>query len=273
MTARLDRELLARGLVTSRTRAVELIRAGKVQLNGRQIQKPSAAVEPGADITVTDHQHWVSRAAHKLLGALQVFPAVDPEGRRCLDAGASTGGFTQVLLERGAHHVVAADVGHHQLAAPLRNHRQVSSHEGINLRYVQPGEIGDPFDLIVADLSFISLTLVIEPLSRLAAAEADLLLMVKPQFEVGRDLLPRTGVVSSPAQRRAAVEDVIAAASQSGLIARGLARSALAGQDGNAEFFLHLRPAAPAGSATGDRVGEADLHAVDGELLDHIDWH
>lgn len=271
MAARLDKELVARGLAPSRTRAAQLISTGKVTVNGAAALKPSSTVEPGSEITVAEHQQWVSRAAHKLIGALESFPDVEPAGTRCLDAGASTGGFTQVLLERGAAHVVAADVGHDQLAPQLREHPAVTNCEGINLRYVQPGDLGDPFELIVADLSFISLKLVLGPLSRLAAPHAELLIMVKPQFEIGRDRLPRTGVVSSPTQRREAVAGVMAAAASAGLRVAGLARSPLAGQDGNAEFFLHLRPQSPVSSPADDRVGEAEEHVADLDAVDFTD--
>lgn len=271
MAARLDKELVSRGLAPSRTRAAQLISTGKVTVNGAAVLKPSTTVEPRAEISVEEPQHWVSRAAHKLIGALESFPGVKPAGQRCLDAGASTGGFTQVLLEQGAAHVVAADVGHDQLALQLREHPQVTSCEGINLRYVQPGDLGDPFSLIVADLSFISLKLVLAPLARLAAQQADLLIMVKPQFEIGRERLPRTGVVSSPTQRREAVAGVMEAAARAGLRVQGLTRSPLAGQDGNAEFFLHLRPQSPASSPADDRVGEAEELVAELDAVDFTD--
>lgn len=268
---RLDKELVARGLASSRTRAAQLIGDAAVSVDGRGDVKPSTPVTSAAHINVTEQTHWVSRAAHKLLGALQTFPNVDAAGTRCLDAGASTGGFTQVLLEQGAAHVTAADVGHGQLAAQLREHRRVTNSEGINLRYVQPGDLGDAFELIVADLSFISLRLVLDPLARLAAQDADLLIMVKPQFEVGRALLPRTGVVTDPMQRRVAVEGVITAAADAGLIAVGIARSPLAGQDGNAEFFLHLWKGPAGASALDDRLSGAGPVPVDLDAVDFSD--
>lgn len=271
MGTRLDKELVSRGLAPSRTRAAQLISAGEVTVNGAAVTKPSAAVAPGADVVVAAARQWVSRAAHKLIGALEAFPQAAPAGRRCLDAGASTGGFTQVLLAHGASHVVAADVGHDQLAGVLRQHPQVTNYEGINLRYAQPGDLGGPFELIVADLSFISLKLVLQPLAHLAADSADLLVMVKPQFEIGRDRLPRTGVVGSPSQRREAVEGVLAASRAAGLRALGLVRAPLAGQDGNAEFFLHLKPRSSAASAAGDRVGEADEHVVELDSVNFTD--
>lgn len=263
MNPRLDKEMVARGLAPSRTRAAQLISDAEVSVDGGRVVKPSTTVTSAAQITVDHQSHWVSRAAHKLLGALQMFPSVDPAGTRCLDAGASTGGFTQVLLERGADQVTAADVGHDQLVAQLRDHQRVTNYEGINLRYVQPGDFGEAFELIVADLSFISLRLVLRPLAGLAAEDADLLIMVKPQFEIGRARLPRTGVVTDPVQRREAVEAVIATAAEAGLITVGIARSLLAGQDGNAEFFLHLWKKTAGGPPLDDRLFGAELNSAD----------
>lgn len=271
MSPRLDKEMVSRGLATSRTRAAQQISAGEVQVDGRSGVKASTAVTAAAHITVSAQDQWVSRAAHKLLGALELFPSVDPAGMRCLDAGASTGGFTQVLLAQGAKHVTAADVGHDQLAPQLREHPRVSSCEGTNLRYVKPGDLGEPFGLIVADLSFISLRLVLSPLAGLAAEGAALLIMVKPQFEVGRVLLPRTGVVTDPAQRRAAVESVIGAAADAGLTTVGIARSPLTGQDGNAEFFLCLWKKTAGVSAADDRLFGAELDSADLDTVDFSD--
>lgn len=268
---RLDKEMVARGLAPSRTRAAQLISDAAVSVDGGRDVKASTTVTSAAQITVAQQTHWVSRAAHKLLGALQTFPSVEPAGARCLDAGASTGGFSHVLLEHGAAHVTAADVGHDQLAAQLREHHRVTNYEGINLRYVQPGDLGEAFELIVADLSFISLRLVLGPLARLAAEDADLLIMVKPQFEVGRARLPRTGVVTDPTQRRDAVEGVIAAAAEAGLRAVGVARSPLAGQDGNAEFFLHLWKKSASASALDDRLSGAGPNSVDLDAVDFSD--
>ncbi|GAA4928268.1 TlyA family RNA methyltransferase [Nesterenkonia rhizosphaerae] len=265
---RLDKALVELGLASSRTRAGALISQGHVKVDGVVVTKASATVSDTQQLTVTHQDPWVSRAAHKLLGALEAFPDVRVEGRRCLDAGASTGGFTQVLLTREAADVVAADVGHDQLAAVLRQDARVRNIEGFNLRYAEPGDLGEPFQLIVADLSFISLKLIVGPLARLAAPGADLVLMVKPQFEIGKDRLGRTGVVSSPQLRQEAVSGVVVAAEEAGLSLQGAARSSLAGQDGNAEFFLHLRKPAAGGAVeystavtgTDDRLSEIDFH-------------
>lgn len=260
MTAdRLDKILVARGLAPSRSRAGQLISGGSVTIDGVVVKKSSTTVRAEQQVAVTGEDPWVSRAAHKLLGALETFSDIDPRGTRCFDAGASTGGFTQVLLHYGADHVVAADVGHDQLAPSLREHPQVTNIEGINLRYAEAGDLGAPFDLIVADLSFISLQLVIGPLAQQLTERGQMLLMVKPQFEVGRQRLPRTGVVTDPGLRREAVTGVLEAAAEHQLAARAVARSPLAGQDGNAEFFLWLQPV----SGVNDRLETADLENVD----------
>lgn len=238
---RLDKALVDRGLVATRSRAAQLVQAGSVTVDGHAADRPAQKVRPDQDVRLRKEDPWVSRAAHKLLGALAACPEVEVGGRRCLDAGASTGGFTQVLLSRGAERVVAVDVGHDQLAQALRDDPRVENHEGLNLRHLEPGRLGDPFDLVVADLSFISLRLVMEPLARQTRPGGDLLMMVKPQFEVGRERLARTGVVTSPQLRREAVAGVVRSAAEAGLSLDSVHRSALAGQDGNLEFFLHLR--------------------------------
>lgn len=261
---RLDKALVAASLVTSRTRAHQLIEAGNVTLDGVVVRKAATKVRSDQQLEVTEDDPWVSRAAHKLLGALEAFDTIDPQGQRCLDAGASTGGFTQVLLSRGADHVVAADVGHGQLAPQLLEHPHVTNAEGINLRYVSAGDLGPPFGVIVADLSFISLRLVVPALAAQAAYGADLVLMVKPQFEIGRERLSRTGVVTSPQLRRESLEGVVEAAAQAGLELKGAVRSPLPGQDGNAEFFLWAQSTTtPADSDADDRLGQADLDRID----------
>ncbi|WP_433876618.1 TlyA family RNA methyltransferase [Sinomonas atrocyanea] len=247
--ARLDLELVRRGLARSRTHAARLIEDGAVSVDGIPVTRASQTVDEGADIHVeaTEHDRYVSRAGHKLAGALASFPDIDPRGSRCLDAGASTGGFTDVLLQAGADHVVAVDVGHGQLVDSLRSDPRVDVHEGVNVRDLEPTAIGGPARLTVADLSFISLTLVLGPLAACTEPGGDLLVMVKPQFEVGRKRLARTGVVGSDGERRRAVTAVAEAAVAAGLALRGLARSPLPGQDGNVEYFLWLtRPPGPA---------------------------
>ena len=262
---RLDQELVSRGLARSRTHAAKLIAAGRVSRAGTVLTKAAAAVGPDDQLAVAADggPDYVSRAGHKLAGALAAFPAVDPAGLRCLDAGASTGGFTDVLLRSGAREVVAVDVGHGQLVDAIRTDSRVRVFEGLNVRYLDPAAIGGPVDLTVADLSFISLTLVIGPLADATRPAGNLLLMVKPQFEVGRERLARTGVVSSEAERYRAVRNVVAAALERGLDIRGLAASPLPGQDGNVEYFLWI--SVPSG-ATERRAGSVLQEAVDAAM-------
>lgn len=239
---RLDQALVSRGLARSRTHAARLIAEGKVSSSGEVLAKASLQVgdDTALDVAAGAQDDYVSRAAHKLAGGLDAFPAVTVDGKRCLDAGASTGGFTEVLLRRGAGHVVAVDVGHDQLVPQIRNDPRVSVHEGLNVRYMGPDDIGGPAALTVADLSFISLTLVVGPLAACTEPGGDLLLMVKPQFEIGKERLGRTGVVGSDRERRLAVGKVAAAAFDAGLALKGLAQSPLPGQDGNVEYFLWI---------------------------------
>ena len=241
--SRLDAELVRRGLARSREHAVTLIAEGRVAVAGQAATKPATGVEAGTPVVVRsdpDQPSWVSRGAHKLLGALEAFP-VAVEGRRALDAGASTGGFTQVLLDRGAAEVVAVDVGYGELAWSLRTDDRVRVLERTNVRGLEPDRIGGPVDLVVADLSFISLRLVLPALTACAREDADLLPMVKPQFEVGRERLGSGGVVRDPAHRADAVLSVAAAAAELGWGTAGVVASPLPGPAGNVEFFLWLR--------------------------------
>jgi 23S rRNA (cytidine1920-2'-O)/16S rRNA (cytidine1409-2'-O)-methyltransferase len=244
--ARLDAELVRRGLARSRQQAAELVSAGRVRVGGQVASKPATAVDAATPVLVADDPDdagWASRGAHKLLGALEVF-GIPVEGRVCLDAGASTGGFTDVLLRHGAQHVTAVDVGYGQLAWRLRNDERVTVLDRTNVRDLSPEQVGEPASLVVADLSFISLTLVLPALERCAAPDADLLLMVKPQFEAGKDAVGAGGVVRDPAQRVAAVMRVASAAAELGLGACGVTASPLPGPAGNVEYFLWLRAGA-----------------------------
>jgi len=235
---RLDAALVAQGLARSRGQARDLIDGGRVTVNGRPAAKASLPVGPD-DTLAAETDPWVSRAAHKLLGALDA-SGTEVAGRRALDAGASTGGFTQVLLARGAEHVTAVDVGHGQLAEPVASDPRVTSHEGLNLRDLTPAHVAAPVDLVVADVSFISLTLLVAPLRSVARDGAVALLMVKPQFELGRAALDSRGVVADPARVPEAAELVARAAAEAGWreVWRGL--SPLPGESGNREVFLKL---------------------------------
>lgn len=204
--------------------------------------KPATAIASSANLTVdtSDERSWVSRGAHKLIGALDAF-GVTVEGKRCLDAGASTGGFTEVLLDRGAREVVAVDVGYGQLAWSLRSDPRVVVMERTNVRELSPDAVGAPVALIVADLSFISLGTVLPALTSCACADADIVPMVKPQFEVGKDRVGAGGVVSDPALRAEAVLTVAARAAQLDWHAVAVTASPLPGPSGNVEYFLRLR--------------------------------
>ena len=241
--SRLDAELVRRGLARSREHAVALIAEGRVAVSGRAATKPATGVDANTPVVVRtdpDEPTWVSRGAHKLLGALEAFP-VAVEGRRALDAGASTGGFTEVLLRRGAREVVAVDVGYGELAWSLRTDERVRVLERTNVRTLTPDQVDGPVDLVVADLSFISLRLVLPALTACATPEADLLPMVKPQFEVGRERLGAGGVVRNPAHRLDAVLTVARAAAELGWGTAGVVASPLPGPAGSVEFFLWLR--------------------------------
>ncbi|WP_028278525.1 TlyA family RNA methyltransferase [Arthrobacter sp. H5] len=249
---RLDQELVARGLARSRSHAAQLIAAGRVhrgqggdtpEESDAPLRKASTSIAADDPLMVRegDSPDYVSRAGHKLDGALAAFPDVMVKGRRCLDAGASTGGFTDVLLRSGAREVVAVDVGHGQLVEELRNDPRVHVHEGLNVRIMEPADIGGTVDLTVADLSFISLTLVLESLAAATRNGGDLVLMIKPQFELGRSALNRNGVVTLESKRRAAVVRVVRAALMLGLEVRAIVRSPLRGQDGNVEFFVWIK--------------------------------
>lgn len=231
-----------------------MIAAGRVLINGAVAVKPATAVEAGTPLLVTeeaDEVSWASRGAHKLLGALDAFEplGLTVEGRRCLDAGASTGGFTDVLLSRGAAEVVAVDVGYGQLVWRLQSDDRVRVVDRTNVRSLDPDMIGGQVDLVVADLSFISLKLVLAAFVACAADGADLVPMVKPQFEVGKDRVGTGGVVRDPELRVDAVLDVSRAADEVGLRTLGVVASPLPGPSGNVEFFLWLRkqqePGAP----------------------------
>ena len=239
-TTRLDLALVQRGLARSRTRAHELILAGEVTVDGTRADKNSLHIPPDARVEVTsDRDRWVGRAAGKLLGALEVFD-VDVSARRCIDVGACTGGFTQVLLEKGADHVLALDVGHDQLAPQIAEDPRVTDLSGTTIRGLRSAAIGGPVDLAVGDLSFISLRLVLPEIASLLTPDGDAVLLIKPQFEVGRHKLGRRGVVTDPAARQEAILAVLADATDVDLAVLGLTRSPLRGAEGNQEYLVHL---------------------------------
>jgi 23S rRNA (cytidine1920-2'-O)/16S rRNA (cytidine1409-2'-O)-methyltransferase len=242
MKIRLDAELVRRELARSREHASDLIEARTVLVNGIPASKPATMVDAETSIKLHGKRDdFVSRGGHKLAGALDSFTGVVVTGRRCLDAGASTGGFTDVLLRRSADHVVAVDVGYGQLAWELRQNPRVSIHDRTNIRHLTGEVIGEPIDLVVADLSFISLTLVLPALAAVSKPEADFVVMVKPQFEVGREKLVAGGVVRYPVLRKAAVVAVADSAYDVGLGTMGVCASPLPGPAGNVEYFLWLK--------------------------------
>ncbi|MFC5753549.1 TlyA family RNA methyltransferase [Actinomadura rugatobispora] len=256
---RLDAELVRRGMARSREHAAELIASGRVRVGGQTAGKPATQVETGAAIVVDTADagpEYVSRGGHKLAGALEAFGDLRTAGRICLDAGASTGGFTDVLLRAGAAHVYAVDVGRGQIAWSLRTDDRVTVLERVNIRDLTSEMLGQPEaappDLVVGDLSFISLRLVLEPVQRCVAADADYAVMVKPQFEVGKELVGAGGVVRDPGLRADAVRGVAAHAATLGLGVLGVTASPLPGPAGNVEYFLWLRAGAPP-------LSEADL--------------
>ena len=243
--ARLDNELVRRGLARSREHAQALVDSGRVRVGGLVATKPATAVDAATSVAVEESTgpDYVSRGGDKLAGALDSLPHAGPgiAGRRCLDVGASTGGFTDVLLRRGAREVVAVDVGYGQLAWALRTDERVHVLERTNARSLTPADIGGPVELVVGDLSFISLRLVLPALADCVQGGGDMFLLVKPQFEAGREEVGRGGVVKDPAVRATAVRSVSSAAAELGWGTVGVVTSPLPGPAGNVEFFLWLR--------------------------------
>jgi 23S rRNA (cytidine1920-2'-O)/16S rRNA (cytidine1409-2'-O)-methyltransferase len=245
VSERLDIELVIRFLARSRSHAAQLIEQSRVLVNGKTASKPAQKIQLGDRIELTAGPDFVSRAGQKLADALEIF-GIQPQGW-CLDAGASTGGFTQVLLESGAIGVVAIDVGHDQLAQELRVDDRVVNLEGCNLRDLTPARLAEltsrsfDFSLVVADLSFISLTLVLKQLSDLAP-DAPMVLLIKPQFEVGKHSLNASGIVTDWRERRRAIEQVVDCAAELGYGISGLVQSSIKGTHGNAEYLLWITP-------------------------------
>lgn len=255
---RLDVLLVESGHARSRKHAADLIEAQRVFVDGRQARKSSSSVSEEAQIKILDAIDYVSRAGHKLAKALDAFGALEVRDKIALDVGASTGGFTDVLLRRGASAVIALDVGHDQLVAELRGHPKVFAIEGFNARELSPASLREALpseltnaeslvgsiEIIVADLSFISLTLVLEQLAAVGP-KADLVLLIKPQFEVGKQSLHASGIVNDWTLRAGAIRQVVDFAHDLGLGVRGLVRSELPGTHGNIEYVLWISPLEP----------------------------
>jgi 23S rRNA (cytidine1920-2'-O)/16S rRNA (cytidine1409-2'-O)-methyltransferase len=236
---RLDQLLVDRGLAASRERARALILAGQAQVNGRVVSKAGAQVAPDADVTLLAPDHpYVGRGGLKLAHALQTF-GIAVEGCDALDIGASTGGFTDVLLQRGAARVVALDVGYGQLEWRLRRDPRVMVIERVNARYLTPADVPGPFDLVCIDVSFISLRQILPVVPPLLRAGGDVVALVKPQFEAGRAEV-RNGVIRDEAVRARVVDEIRAAAAAVGLTPVAVTPSPITGQKGNVEFLLHL---------------------------------
>lgn len=238
---RLDQLVFERGFTESRERAKTTIMSGLVFVNGQRVDKPGAAVDPEACLEVRgDALPFVSRGGFKLDKALKVFP-VDPAGKVCIDCGASTGGFTDVLLQHGAEKVYAVDVGYGQLAWKLRTDPRVVNLERCNLRYIGPEQIPEPLDLAVMDVSFISVRLVLPAVRPLLKPGADSICLIKPQFEAGRDEVGKKGVVRDSRVHEEVVESVLRFATTVGLSVMGLDFSPIKGPEGNIEYICHLK--------------------------------
>lgn len=254
---RLDQLLLERGLVESRSRAQSLLMAGKVRVGdgdaARFDRKAGDLIATDSAIAVLEPDPFVSRGGHKLAAALDAF-GIDPAGRTCLDVGASTGGFTDVLLQRGATRVYALDVGRGQLAESLRRDPRVVSMERTNARTLNASTLPEPVSLVSIDASFISLALILGPVATALGPRADVVPLVKPQFEAGKGRTDH-GVVRDPAVHREVLERVVAQAAGAGLGARAVIASPITGPEGNREFLLHLAPG-PGCAEIADRIAE-----------------
>ena len=236
---RLDQLLVTLSLFASRSRARDAIQRGTVTVNGRIVTKPGALFTEDAQISIDDPaQDYVSRAALKLVAALDHF-GLDPQGQHCLDVGASTGGFTEVLLQRGASHVTAIDVGHDQMHPRIVADPRVTNIEGLNARNLTAEDIGEPFSFVVSDVSFISLKLALAPALALAEPGARAVLLVKPQFEAGRDAIGKAGLLKDPTSAPAVAAELERWFTEDmGWQSLGLIASPITGGDGNQEFLL-----------------------------------
>ena len=240
MKERLDKVIKARRLIRSRSRAQRIIESGRVKVDGHVISRPGHPIDSEAEIEILSFEPYVSRGGEKLEAALEQF-RVDPKCKVCLDVGASTGGFTDCLLQHGATKVYAIDVGHDQLHPNLRRDERVVVREGLNARFLEPHDIDEPIELVTIDVSFISLRLILPPLVELLAPGADIVALVKPQFEVGKEKLPGDGVVKSEADREAALQAVRSfVESETPWRVADQMTSPIEGAKGNVELFLHV---------------------------------
>ena len=240
MRERLDKVIKQRRLIRSRSRAQRMIESGRVKVDGRIVDRPGHPIDPESEIEILAFEKYVSCGGDKLEAALERF-RIDPHGKVCLDVGASAGGFTDCLLQLKAARVYAIDVGHDQLHPSLRRDPRVVAREGLNARYLEPQDIGEPIDLAVIDVSFISVKLVLPPLAEILAPNGEIVALVKPQFEVGKDKLPSDGVVKDPSLRDqvvARIRQFIEDETPWSVI--GEMSSPIRGEKGNVEFFLHL---------------------------------
>ncbi len=239
MKERLDKVIKQRRLIRSRSRAQRMIEAGRVKVDGHVITRPGHPIDSEAEIEILSYEQYVSRGGEKLEAAIEAF-RIDPRGKVCLDVGASTGGFTDCLLQHGASKVFAIDVGHDQLHPSLRRDPRVVAREGLNARYLEPQDIGEPIDLVTIDVSFISLKLILPPLAEIIALKCDIIILVKPQFEVGKGKLPPDGIVKNETDRDAVLADIRAfIESETPWSVIGEIESPVQGEKGNTEFFLH----------------------------------
>jgi 23S rRNA (cytidine1920-2'-O)/16S rRNA (cytidine1409-2'-O)-methyltransferase len=262
---RLDTILVARGLASSRTQAQALLLAGRVTSSGVRLDKAGTRLSPTIPLEVKEGRTWVGRGGHKLAGALPGF-GISAEGRDALDVGASTGGFTQVLLDAGAARVIALDVGRGQLDWGLRNDPRVHVIEGLNARYLAAGDLPFAPSLATIDVSFISLDRVLPPVVASLQPGGEFVALIKPQFEVGRRSVGRGGIVRDPGLHRQAIEGIVALVRENGWSTLGVRASTLRGAEGNREFFIHIRPGGDDG-LTGEPLGAA----LDAALADEPD--
>jgi len=242
MKERLDKVIKVRRLIRSRSRAQRMISAGRVCVDGHIITRPGHPIDPEAEIEILSYEQYVSRGGEKLEAALEQF-RINPKGMVCLDIGASTGGFTDCLLQHGATKVYAIDVGHDQLHPNLRRDDRVLVREGLNARYLEPQDLGDePIDLVTIDVSFISLKLILQPLIEILGPQATIIALVKPQFEVGKERLPDDGVVKKEADRQAVLDELRNfISSETPWIVANQMTSPIEGVKGNVEFLLLLQ--------------------------------